>query len=183
MNKRDKERFRDLQINHKFNLVHMLQCINQPYLSGLYLKNFYNVVKKYRLVLPESVIGEDNIFCSNCGSVHIAGFNLEMNMSEKSNKIGMVNKVLTFSCSHCDYTSDIIIENSACKNKNANKKLLTSISKEEGENLNKVNKNSSAKERAKKRRKNTLANILSTIKQNDEKKVNNTLNLMDFIQI
>lgn len=168
MNRSQAERFRDIHLNHKYNLVHMLPSTEVPALSGFYLKSFYNGTKRYRLKLPESITEADNKFCGNCGAVRIPLFNTKMSIAESdSGNASGSTKTLQYTCLHCEHQAQLApikVQKQSIESPGQN--LETKKDEQRQEKVNK--KSSSARERAKKRKKNTLSNMLS--QKNEEKK-------------
>lgn len=189
MSKRDRDKFMDRTMAHKYNMIHHVQRLGAPQLSGLYLKNFYNSAKRYRLPLPEP-IGEDNVnFCGTCGCTRIIGYNLTMDLLREKQEDGAIVRKLQYICKHCDSEHIFELDRTEPINKSQSKESSPKVpiewphrdttSKEEG----KIKKNTTAKERAKKRKQSTLSNLLAIKKEKEEAKKNKvSLSLMDFMK-
>lgn len=181
MNKSQAEKFRDVHLNHKYNLIHMLPSTEVPALSGFYLKSFYNGTKRYRLRLPESIVEPDSKFCGNCGAVRIPLFNTDMSITESNNEATSEStRTLQYTCLHCKNQAQVAPVR-VQKQTPVNVKQSVGA-KEEEQKQDKVNKKtSSARERAKKRKKSTLSDMLS--QKNEEKKSKSfSLSLESMIQ-
>lgn len=167
MNRVQSEKFRDVHLNHKYNLIHMLPSTEVPALSGFYLKSFYNGTKRYRLRLPESIVEPDNKFCGNCGAVRIPLFNTDMSITESNiENSGESIRALQYTCLHCKTQAQLAptrIQKEIPERDEQRVKF-----KKEEQKKDKVNKKTSARERAKKRKRSTLSNMLS--QKNEEKK-------------
>lgn len=197
LNKQQREKFLNTNITHKYDLLHFLPTIGQPQLAGLYLKSFYNGIKRNRLQLPNSMISDDSKFCSYCGSVYIAGFNMKMRLREETTAHNQSTSKLCYECLHCGHTKEFLIEQKSEKEpipaksefvavwptSDTTKMEASTAGFEVVRDKDKVKKKSSAKDRAKKRKMNSLSNMLSIKKQKEEnKKSKLSLSLMDFMQ-
>ncbi|SCU93058.1 LADA_0G01112g1_1 [Lachancea dasiensis] len=191
LNRQQRERFTATHIAYKYNLLHYLPGIEQSQLSGLYLKSFYNGTKRNRLHLPEHLTNGTK-FCEKCGVVHIAGLNLNMAIVDvmASDDESVHNQVLEYKCLLCGKVKQFDIGNS--------KRIESQQGPREGfvakwpsgqktshdaaeVNGSQVKKLASGKERAKKRKMNTLANMLSRKKDEEANKKSASLNLEDFL--
>lgn len=170
MNRVQSERFRDIHLDHEYNLIHMLPSTEIPALSGFYLKSFYNGSKRYRLRLPESIIEPDGKFCGNCGALRIPLFNTDMSMMESDDAdSGKSIKTLQYTCLHCKNQAQLAPTRVPKQEEVSADRNLNSGPQAQQQKQDKVNKKaSSAKERAKKRKKSTLSNMLT--QKNEEKK-------------
>ncbi|QEU58543.1 Snm1 [Kluyveromyces lactis] len=187
--RRDREKFMDRTMAHKYNMVHHVQRLGEPQLSGLYLKNFYNTAKRYRLPLPESIRADNVKFCGNCGCVRIAGYNLTMNLLRETDENGVVTRNLRYQCGHCQSEYNFEVDKTEPKkdpsSKEASPKVDIQWPRQSSPEVNddKIKKNTTAKERAKKRKQSTLSNLLASKKEKEEsKKKNVSLSLMDFMK-
>ncbi|CEP61287.1 Snm1p LALA0_S02e10990g [Lachancea lanzarotensis] len=191
LNRSQREKFVATHITHKYNLLHILPGIEQTQLAGLYLKSFYNGVKRNQLCLPESITNGTK-FCEQCGVVHIAGVNLEMQVVKRETKTsGKSGRTLQYKCTQCSAIKEFVFEAAEVSRDELQKstKELVSEGTSAGkikplmENESKVKKQSSAKNRAKKRKMNSLSNMLNKKKEADaSKKRSLSLNLNDFLQ-
>lgn len=87
LNKQQAEKYRDIQLKYKYNLLHLLPSMETPELSGVYLRSFYNSVKRYQVTLPSSINDPDTKFCGRCGAVRVPGFNLVIEQREQNEAI------------------------------------------------------------------------------------------------
>ncbi|SCU78508.1 LAFA_0A06942g1_1 [Lachancea sp. 'fantastica'] len=192
LNRSQREKFVATHIAHKYNLLHILPSIEQPQLAGLYLKSFYNGTKRNRLNLPDSITNGTK-FCESCGVVHIAGVNLEMQVVEKEVKASAKpERTLEYKCLQCSTTKEFTLE--AAERFREDLRTTTSQPTIKGtsarnvephttENASMVKKQSSGKERAKRRKMNSLSNMLNKKKEAEaSKKRSLTLSLDDFLQ-
>lgn len=179
MNREQSDKFRDMHLGQKYNLIHMLPSIQVPELSGLYLKSFHNGAKRYQLQLPAFIDEPDAKFCGSCGCVRIPNYNVKMYTKEYSNvKTGEISRNLEYRCLHCNHVAKFSINNAFETNSvdvNPEKTKFTATwpktVRQEGAN-SKVEKRNSAKDRAKKRKMNSLSSLLS--KKNNEKNSKNS---------
>ncbi|SCU77526.1 LAME_0A01398g1_1 [Lachancea meyersii CBS 8951] len=190
LNRTQREKFVSTHISHKYNLLHILPGIEQTQLAGLYLKSFYNGVKRNRLHLPEPLINGTK-FCEKCGLVHIAGVNLEMEIVEKSaenneNK----SRILQYRCKSCGEVKEFQCENSKSAEREAQNATSGFVAKwpsatdaaSHTTTNSKVKKLPSAKERAKKRKMSSLLSMLNKKKEANSTKKSLSLSLEDFLQ-
>ncbi|CDO91847.1 unnamed protein product [Kluyveromyces dobzhanskii CBS 2104] len=169
-------------------MIHHVQRLGEPQLSGLYLKSFYNTSKRYRLPLPDDIRGDNTKFCGNCGCVRVAGYNLTMSFYTETEDEGMVIQKLKYTCHHCQedhvFEVDKTENKAASSSREASPKVEIQWPKRSSlEDVEKVKKNITAKERAKKRKQSTLSNLLASKKGKEESKKNTvSLSLMDFMK-
>lgn len=158
MNRDQKIQFRDKQIRHKYALLHAMPTIDVPELSGMYLKNFYNSVKRYQLNLPDHIVQPDKKFCGECGYIQIPDHSVDINII--SGERPEISSIAKFKCKKCGHHYD---ETVLCRKQ----KVADSanISKDIGQVKKKTN---NAKLRAKMRKQNSLTSLLS--KKDKEKK-------------
>ncbi|EJS42174.1 snm1p [Saccharomyces arboricola H-6] len=176
MNKDQAAKYQELNLRQKYNMLHVLPALRSKALSGLYYKNFHNSVKRYQINLPEQLI--DGKFCSHCGCVYVPTFNaaLEVVTGTEQDVLGddgtqSSKKCIKISCLNCK-------EPTLFKWKS--KLLVPTIEREVelGASSSKASdavekppkaKISSGKDRFKKRKSNSLSNLLT--KRNQEKKM------------
>ncbi|CCF59471.1 hypothetical protein KAFR_0H00620 [Kazachstania africana CBS 2517] len=175
LNKEQTERFRDRHIRQEYELLHLLPAVGIPELSGLYLKSFYNSTKKYRLTLPTSITDANSKFCGTCGVLFVPTFNLSMKVItpyDKDDKAAPTS--LQYECLNCRKTSNFEIEVPKKLKHSHHVDATSGKLKSETflEDKKKVIK-SSAKDRAKKRKMNSLSNLLNKKKKEDERKSKN----------
>ncbi|SCU81820.1 LANO_0B04280g1_1 [Lachancea nothofagi CBS 11611] len=188
LNRQQREKFTASHISHKYNLVHLLPSIGQSQLSGLYLKSFYNGVKRNRLQLPEQVT-DGTKFCENCGLVHIAGVNLDMKIVDNPYGNDLKTKTLEYKCSKCGEVKHFPVERREFEEPQKAPESFVATwpgpqnsKKENAHSDSSKVKKSSGKERAKKRKMNSLANMLSKKKEQEANKKSMSLSLDDFLQ-
>lgn len=172
MNRDQRNRFRDRHLQYQYELMHILPSVstNPDHLSGLYLKKFYNSSKRYQLTLPVPLIEKNSgKFCPKCGVVRIPGINLTM---EKRISTTGNEAILKYSCKLCQENSSTSLgEEIVVKNHLSKSNTPTPLRKNsDGQKDVKISKGNSAKSRAKKRKMNSLSNLLS--KKNKETKNN-----------
>ncbi|CCD26267.1 Snm1p NDAI_0H00930 [Naumovozyma dairenensis CBS 421] len=195
MNRDQAEKFKDRHIRQKYDLLHLLPSMlptGNPALSGLYLKSFYNGVKRYKLQLPSSITNSNEKFCGSCGTVRIINRNLEMEMvvrekMQENDDSSSQIKVLKYKCLNCNFENEFTVGNVSHRNKEiANPKIPRdnkdrSTVKLEAKNTNSTNggiqKKNTAKDRAKKRKMNSLSNLLSKKNQEKSKQKSTSLSL------
>ncbi|AET40324.1 Snm1p Ecym_5586 [Eremothecium cymbalariae DBVPG len=182
MNKLDKERFRDIHIRHKYNILHKVLNVGTPQLSGLYLKSFYNAVKRNRLVLPNSIIEGDRKFCGSCGVIYVSGYTLASKV-QNIESADSIERILVYDCLQCGHKKEFPLSIEVKTSKEVEMVEFSNFrSKETTSNLVSVNKKSTGRHRAKKRKKNSLINVLAVKKQQTDSKNKITLSLSDFLQ-
>lgn len=189
MNREQAEKFRDKQIVHKYNLIHMVPMIRTPELSGLYLKSFYNASKRYQLRLPPSIEDTDTKFCASCGCVRIPSYNVEMSTAERGDSMpGESARELQYKCLHCNHVAKFPLgrlqENENITQKEcSNPKFTATWPKKvrSEQDTTKVEKKNTAKERAKKRKMSSLSSLLSRKEEERKKKSSPSLSLDSFM--
>ncbi|AGO12133.1 AaceriAEL228Wp [[Ashbya] aceris (nom. inval.)] len=178
MNKLEKDNFMRIHLQHKYTLLHHLSSSDVTHLSGLYLKSFYNAVKRNRVVLPNNISAGDVKFCGSCGVVYVAGVNLQTQVQETTHEDGIIMKELVYKCLKCSHEKRFILSQTDplvpkapfVAKWPANEESKTGITK------------SSGRERAKKRKKNMLSNLLAAKKQQESAKGKVSLRLEDFMK-
>ncbi|CCK69713.1 Snm1p KNAG_0C06170 [Huiozyma naganishii CBS 8797] len=185
MNREQRERFRDTHLRFQYDLLHYLpRSSSTAPLAGLYLKKFYNATKRYQLQLPAQIVQADAKFCGQCGIVRVAHHNLLVSKQQGSS--GQPSNRLLYTCRQCGREASFNLgEDPPLESPKTAESDSTKVSAQAG----KVQKSagSSAKERAKKRKQNSLSNLLS--RKNAEQKnrtsgsgSSNILSLEDFMQ-
>lgn len=180
MNRTEAEKFRDKQISQKYNLIHLLPTLNAPELSGLYLKSFLNATKRYQLQLPSLIEESDSKFCGSCGCVRIPKFNTEISIIEDSQA-----RTLRYACLQCKHVANFPLElpsKDADLGQNSASEKFTATWPRKNPAADKVGKNSNSKARAKKRKMNSLSNLLSKKNEEKEKRTSSSLSLESFMQ-
>ena len=183
MNRNQREQFRDRNMRHKYNLLHITSTLDTPALSGLYLKNFYNATKRYDLTLPSEIVNADQKFCGNCGVVHVPLYNTDISSTVEDTK-----ETFKMVCKKCQH--EATFENKTIESV----KIVPSISNSPTPTPtstptpsltpNKINKNK-AKDRAKKRKNNSLNSLLANKKKeqkNDSSSSLSSLTLESFMK-
>lgn len=180
MNREQSDRFRDRHLGQKYNLLHMLPSIQVPELSGLYLKSFHNGAKRYKVQLPAFIEDSDSKFCGSCGCIRIPNYNVKMYTIEYTDvETGGISRNLEYRCVHCNHVAKFSMNNAfETVNSGSVPPAKTTFTatwpktvRQEAVN-SKVEKRNSAKDRAKKRKMNSLSSLLS--KKNNEKKNKNS---------
>ncbi|KAG7925148.1 hypothetical protein KL925_004625 [Ogataea polymorpha] len=141
---------------YQYNLVH---AAKDGRLRRQLRRRFLATCHRHSLMLPEAV-GEDGyIFCHRCEDVLVSGINLQIRVRYES-KGGVRKRLLCYKCLGCrhEMTKDVLVQG-----------------KEAGKSVEKSN----AKERARKRKKNNLSELL----KNKQPKQAKTLDLMDFMKM
>lgn len=171
-------------MSHKYNLIHHIQRIAEPELSGLYVKNFFNCSKRYRLILPEVMTRNNIKFCGSCGCIRVPGYNLIMDLiREKEGETEI--RTLRYLCKHCEHEEKIMVDKTTLASTSSEQnspKFIATWKKPSTNEVTKVNKNTNAKERAKKRKQSTLSNLLAAKKEKEDNKNKMSLSLMDFMK-
>ena len=180
MNRDQNEKYRERQLRKKYDMVHMLPGLGLPELSGIYLKNFYNSSKRYKVVLPPSIVEADAKFCGSCGCIRIPNYNVHMEITKEGE--------LQFQCKHCSRVTHFQYSIHKKESKDIDiipKEKFVAKWPNKGENENKITKNggNNARDRQKKRKSNSLSAMLN--KKNDEKKKQSStsLSLESFMKI
>ncbi|CAR23143.1 Snm1p [Lachancea thermotolerans CBS 6340] len=178
LNRQQREKFMASHICHKYNLLHVLPGIGQSQLSGLYLKSFYNGVKRNQLQLPEPLVNGSK-FCDSCGVVYIAGVNLDMKVQEAEND-GVGAKSLVYTCRNCGKHKhfQISVKIREPTPKPAEAFVAKWPAKKDESKVKKL----TGKERAKKRKLDSLSSMLSRKREEEESKKKLSLSLDDFLQ-
>ncbi|AMD22529.1 HHL241Wp [Eremothecium sinecaudum] len=181
MNKNQKDKFKERHISHKYNTLHTIPRVGIPQISGLYLKSFYNALKRNRIALPTSILENDRKFCSSCGCIQICGYNLEAKVVE-SKTAGSITRNLAYKCLNCNKVKLFELSSQEDTTSVEKSPFIAKWPKTPSENKTKgaVTKKT-AKDRAK-MRKNTLSNMLASKKQETASKNKVTLSLSDFLQ-
>lgn len=199
MNKDQKIKFRDRHLQYQYDLLHQLPSIIKTTnnLSGLYLKRFYNSTKKYQLNLPSPLTDSMGKFCPKCGVVRVPCINTSMkiqpnqNNPPKSSSSSSTSSLIYYCLLCSNETACEVIDTQlpsldnihpSAKNNNTNNNKTTTVI----QNIKKVNKSENkAKIRAKKRKMNTLANLLSQKdrENKNKQKSNGLLSLESFMKI
>ncbi|EWG96741.1 Snm1p [Saccharomyces cerevisiae R103] len=182
MNKDQAEKYQERSLRQKYNLLHVLPTLNSRALSGLYYKNFHNSVKRYQIVLPEQL--KSGKFCSHCGCVYVPNFNASLQLTTNteqgdSDELGGESmegpkKCIQVNCLNCEksklfeWKSELVVPTfgqdvSPMINSTSSGKVSYAVKKPQ------KSKTSTGKERSKKRKLNSLTNLLS--KRNQEKKM------------
>lgn len=189
MNREQSEKFRDKHLIQKYNLIHLLPTLDVPELSGLYLKSFLNATKRYQLQLPPVISDSSSKFCGSCGTVRIPLRNTKMSIAENSNETKVeCTRTLQYKCLSCKYTESFPLKQSAHQRiepgSQAKDRFVATWPqrKQPEKERNMVEKKSSAKERAKKRKLNSLSNLLSRKKDEKKKQASPSLSLESFMQ-
>lgn len=180
-------------IKHLYDVTHAVP--NIPSVGAMYTRKFMKTCSHGGLLLPP-VISEGVKFCSHCGCVLIAGINMSMRVvyskqAKKSRKPTAEEKVkkprdrnLRISCFTCNKTMsfELLKPTPPVVSKPVEKKPFVATWNPNQNNQDvKQNK---AKERAKKRKRNNLSNLLESKKQAEEKeKKSNLLSLDDFMKL
>ncbi|GMM54969.1 Snm1 protein [Maudiozyma humilis] len=158
MNRIQREKFRDRHLRQKYDLLHMMPTLKTPALSGMYLTNYYNGVKRYDLTLPKEITEANAKFCGKCGSVHVPLLNTQISITDSS---AANQETITFKCLNCEHEANFSshkIKQRAPQVQVENKEVAETTPKK------KITK-STAKDRQKKRKQNSLSNLLSTKKK------------------
>lgn len=182
MNKDQAEKYQERSLRQKYNLLHVLPTLNSRALSGLYYKNFHNSVKRYQIMLPEQL--KSGKFCSHCGCVYVTNFNASLQLTTNteqgdSDELGGESmegpkKCIQVNCLNCEksklfeWKSELVVPTfgqdvSPMINSTSSGKVSYAVKKPQ------KSKTSTGKERSKKRKLNSLTNLLS--KRNQEKKM------------
>ncbi|AEY96756.1 FAEL228Wp [Eremothecium gossypii FDAG1] len=178
MNRLEKDNFMRIHLQHKYTLLHHLSSADVTHLSGLYLKSFYNAVKRNRVVLPNIICDGDVKFCGSCGIVYVAGVNLQAHVQETSQEDGIVKKELVYKCLKCSHEKRFVLSQS-----DPPVPKTPFVAKwPSKENSKSSIAKSSGRERAKKRKKNMLSNLLAAKKQHESTKGKVSLQLEDFMK-
>ncbi|CUS24791.1 LAQU0S19e01706g1_1 [Lachancea quebecensis] len=178
LNRQQRENFTASHICHKYNLLHVLPGIGQSQLSGLYLKSFYNGVKRNRLQLPEPLVNGSK-FCDKCGVVYIAGLNLDMKV-EEAIKDGVGEKSLIYTCLKCNKHKQFPITTKGPEH--APKQPEAFVAKWPAKKEESKVKKITGKERAKKRKLDSLSSMLSRKREEEVSRKKLSLSLDDFLQ-
>lgn len=187
LNKQQREKFLTSHMNYKYNLLHILPSISQPQLSGVYFKSFCNASKRNQVTLPEQIIADSVKFCGSCGIVFISGVNMRMRLVEECDDNGKILRTLQYTCINCSHVKNLFFDqkDTSCSEKSKEHFVATwpvpKPNSSDTENNGKVKKNA-AKERAKKRKMNTLTNILSKKRETEQKKNKLSLSLEDLLK-
>ncbi|CCH61388.1 hypothetical protein TBLA_0E03340 [Henningerozyma blattae CBS 6284] len=166
---RGEQEFRDRHLNQKYDLIHFLPSLGIPQLSGFYFKNFLNASKRYHLQLSEIITTKDSKFCGSCGCVRIPNVNFDMLVENIEGDNGQ-QRILKYTCRNCKHCSKFELETpNIGKKREDNKKeedfIATWPSKKSANKVEK--KTTSARDRSKKRKMNSLLNRLK--EKNDQK--------------
>ncbi|QHS72656.1 Snm1p [Saccharomyces paradoxus] len=183
MNKEQAGKYQERSLRQKYNLLHVLPTLNSRALSGLYYKNFHNSVKRYQITLPEQL--RSGKFCSHCGCVYVPHFNAKLQVttnaeqdddSEKLDDEGMKEPkiCIKLNCLNCEkstlfeWKSELV---DPAFEQDANSMINSTSSRKTSYAVKKPQKGkiSGGKDRSKKRKLNSLTNLLS--KKNQEKKL------------
>lgn len=195
MNKDQKIKFRNRHLQYQYDLLHQLPSIIKTTnsLSGLYLKKFYNSTKKYQLNLPSSLTDSMGKFCPRCGVVRVPSINTSMKIKPNQNNnphFFSSSSSFIYCCLLCtnetaydvtDTQLPSLRSTQTLTNNNNNNKSIVDI-----QNNKKINKSENkAKIRAKKRKMNTLSNLLSQRERENKnkQKSNGLLSLESFMKI
>lgn len=179
LNRQQREKFVVSHMCHKYNLLHVLPGIEQTQLSGLYLKSFYNGARRNRLQLPDH-LSKGTKFCDHCGVVYLAGVTLDMKVEESDKKSDEITKKLNFRCLSCSHSKVFPLETKpAEETSSANE---TFVAKWPAKPKDLDVKRSKPKERAKKRKLNSLSSMLTKKREDEAKKKKLSLSLNDFLQ-
>ncbi|CAI4059432.1 Snm1p SKDI_04G6800 [Saccharomyces kudriavzevii IFO 1802] len=197
MNKDQAEKYRERNLRHKYNILHVLPTLKSKALSGLYYKNFHNSVKRYQITLPEQLM--NGKFCSHCGCVYVPNFNSMLQVTTGTEQNGVVElnveraqapeKCISVSCLNCksstlfDWKSELVepvVERDVkfAADSAGNRNVSHIVDKAPRAKI------SSGKDRSKKRKSNSLTNLLSKRNQEKrlEKKRNSSLSLDSFMK-
>lgn len=168
MNRSQKEKFRDRHLRQKYDLLHLIPTLKTPALAGLYLTSFYNGAKRYDLTLPKEITEADAKFCGKCGSVHVPLINTDITTTESPSAN---EEIIRFKCLNCE--REATFSNTKIMHKTPQASIE---SKQDSPHIppKKVVK-TSAKDRQKKRKQNSLANLLSTKKKEQKTKSSSPL--------
>lgn len=184
MNRGESEKFRDRQICHKYNLIHLLPTLNKPELSGLYLKSFLNATKRYQIKLPSLIEEPDSKFCGSCGCVRIPHYNTQLSTVE-AQEGEISTRKLRYRCLHCQHEAQFQLEvstiNKVVEQKPLDEKFTATWPRQD-KATDKVEKKNSSKSRAKKRKMNSLSNLLSKKNEEKEKRNLSSLSLESFMR-
>lgn len=161
MNRDQQEKFRDRHLRQKYNLLHIVPTLNTPALSGLYLKSFYNGVKRYNLTLPSEITDPDRKFCGNCGSVHIPSVNTEIKVVKETVPEGEPVEKIQYKCLRCNHEAKFELN----KIKSKEKRSIESSKIVKGSKTTDKAIRSTPKGRAKKRKQSSLNNLLTSKKK------------------
>ncbi|QLQ78384.1 hypothetical protein HG537_0A06310 [Torulaspora globosa] len=181
MNRLEADKFRDKQISQKYNLLHLLPTLNVPELSGLYLKSFFNATKRYQLQLPGLIAESEAKFCGSCGLVRIPQRNLRLSIIEEV-EAKVPSRKLQYTCLHCKHVATFPLELSKEIEPDqdpTNEKFTATWPRRE-KVAGQVDKKSS-KLRAKRRKMNSLSNLL-TKKHEERNRSSSSLSLESFMQ-
>lgn len=179
-----------IHLKHLYDLTHGVP--DTPELSGVYTQKLVKAVAKQGNSLPQQVC--DGKFCSHCQCLFIAGVNMSMRVvykkSKSKSKTKKLGKERGWKVDKTDETK-VFRERSlrltcfTC-NKNTNLPILNPKPKLEVQKETFVAKwepqKSTAKDRAKKRKRNNLASLLSSKKEADSKGKSGLLSLDDFMR-
>ncbi|SMN22263.1 similar to Saccharomyces cerevisiae YDR478W SNM1 Subunit of RNase MRP, which cleaves pre-rRNA and has a role in cell cycle-regulated degradation of daughter cell-specific mRNAs [Maudiozyma saulgeensis] len=157
MNRTQRERFRDRHLRQKYDLLHSLPTLQTPALAGLYLKSFYNATKRYDITLPSEITDADTKFCGNCGLVHIPMVNTDIEATSHDGQ-----ESLSFKCRHCNHKASF--RSNSIESKLSSVAPTSLSGSPSSAPQNKITK-STAKGRAKKRKQNSLNNLLANKKK------------------
>ena len=198
LNKQQAEKYRDIQLKYKYNLLHLLPSMETPALSGVYLRSFYNSVKRYQVTLPSSINEPDAKFCGKCGAVRVAGFNLVVEQQEQnevikdgnrgnssikdsnnnsgspvdgdSSKGALQGDVLVYTCLHCNHKAYFPL--SSLKSSNSSQVAISAVNTgdtKKCETISDGNDKKRPKNSSKLRAKKRKLNTLSSILANKKK--------------
>lgn len=163
MNREQATKYRDRHLQYQYDLCHYLPSS----ISGLYVKKLYNSSKRNRVSLPNEITDSNVKFCGNCGIVRTINKTVQIT---KTATDGM--RVLQYRCLNCgvDHKFELGPE-----------PVFKRIGKVETPEKRTQKPTNSAKPRSKKRKMNSLSNLLS--KKNEERSKSNTsLSLDSFMQ-
>lgn len=197
MNKEQAGKYQERNLRQKYRLLHVLPTLNSRALSGLYYKNFHNSVKRYQITLPEQL--RSGKFCSHCGCVYVPNFNAKLQVttnteqddSKKLDDEGMEEpkKCIKLNCLNCEkstlfeWKSELV---DPAFEQDVNSKMNSTSSRKVSHAAKKPQKGkiSGGKDRSKKRKLNSLTNLLSKRKQEKkmEKKKSSSLSLESFMK-